>query len=71
VSETIKVITGKSAKKRIDETLILEAKSLLRQTHMSIKEITYWLGFEDDSYFVKFFKHSEGMTPNAYRSNNP
>jgi AraC family transcriptional regulator, transcriptional activator of pobA len=71
LSESIKTITGKSAKKRIEEALIFEAKSLLRQTNMSIKEITYWLGFEDDSYFVKFFKQSESMTPNAYRLLNP
>jgi AraC family transcriptional regulator, transcriptional activator of pobA len=71
LSETIKTVTGKSAKKRIEEALIFEAKSLLRQTQMSIKEITYWLGFEDDSYFVKFFKQAENMTPNAYRLQNP
>jgi AraC family transcriptional regulator, transcriptional activator of pobA len=71
LSETIKSITGKSAKKRIEDALIFEAKSLLRQTQMSIKEITYWLGFEDDSYFVKFFKQAENMTPNAYRLQNP
>lgn len=71
LSETLKTITGKSAKKRIEDALIFEAKSLLRQTQMSVKEITYWLGFEDDSYFVKFFKQSEGMTPNVYRLRNP
>jgi AraC family transcriptional regulator, transcriptional activator of pobA len=71
LSETIKSITGKSAKKRIEDALIFEAKSLLRQTQMSIKEITYWLGFEDDSYFVKFFKKAENFTPNAYRLQNP
>jgi AraC-like DNA-binding protein len=71
LSETIKSVTGKSAKKRIEEALIFEAKSLLRQTQMSIKEITYWLGFEDDSYFVKFFKQAENITPNAYRLQNP
>jgi AraC family transcriptional activator of pobA len=71
LSESIKMVTGKSAKKRIEEALIFEAKSLLRQTNMSIKEITYWLGFEDDSYFVRFFKQAEGITPNAYRLLNP
>jgi AraC family transcriptional regulator, transcriptional activator of pobA len=68
LSETIKTLTGKSAKKRIDDILMLEAKSLLKQTDMSIKEITYWLGFDDPSYFVKFFKQAEGVTPNVYRS---
>jgi AraC family transcriptional regulator, transcriptional activator of pobA len=67
MSEAIKEATGKSAKKRIDELLLLEAKSLLKQTNMTIKEVTYWLGFDDPSYFIKFFKQSEGMTPLAYK----
>jgi AraC-like DNA-binding protein len=67
LSETIKTMTGKSAKKRIEDMLLLEAKSLLKQTDMSIKEITYWLGFEDPSYFVKFFKNAAGVTPLGYR----
>jgi AraC family transcriptional regulator, transcriptional activator of pobA len=71
LSETIKTATGKSAKKRIEDVLIMEAKCLLKQTDMTIKEITYWLGFEDPSYFIKFFKNAENSTPNAYRINNP
>jgi AraC family transcriptional regulator, transcriptional activator of pobA len=67
LSETIKAATGKSAKKRIEDMLMMEAKCLLKQTDMTIKEITYWLGFEDPSYFIKFFKNSENVTPNAYR----
>jgi AraC family transcriptional regulator, transcriptional activator of pobA len=71
LSETIKAATGKSAKKRIEDMLFIEAKCLLKQTNMTIKEITYWLGFEDPSYFIKFFKNLEQLTPNAYRSKNP
>ena len=66
-SESIKVATGKPAKKRIEAMLLLEAKSLLKQTTMSIKEVTYWLGFEDPSYFTKFFKNNVGLTPNEYK----
>jgi AraC family transcriptional regulator, transcriptional activator of pobA len=66
-SESIKSATGKSAKKRIETMLLLEAKSLLKQTTMSIKEVTYWLGFEDPSYFTKFFKNNVGLTPNEYK----
>jgi AraC family transcriptional regulator, transcriptional activator of pobA len=69
MSEVIKAYTGKSAKKRIDDILLIESKSLLKQTSMTIKEITYWLGFDDPSYFTKFFKQGEGVTPNAYRKN--
>jgi AraC family transcriptional regulator, transcriptional activator of pobA len=70
LSETIKSATGKPIKKHIEDILLLEAKSLLKQTDMTVKEITYWLGFEDPSYFVKFFKNAESITPNVYRNSS-
>jgi AraC family transcriptional regulator, transcriptional activator of pobA len=68
LSEVIKEETGKSPKSLIEQLLMQEAKSLLKQIEMNIKEISYWLGFDDPSYFTKAFKVSEGMTPNEYRA---
>jgi AraC family transcriptional regulator, transcriptional activator of pobA len=68
LSEILKNETGLSAKQVIDEFLMFEAKSLLKQTQMSIKEIVYWLGYEDASYFTKHFKNKEGIAPLAYRN---
>jgi AraC family transcriptional regulator, transcriptional activator of pobA len=68
LSEILKNETGHSAKQKIDEFIIFEAKSLLKQTQMSIKEIVYWLGYEDPSYFTKLFKSKEGITPLEYRN---
>jgi AraC family transcriptional regulator, transcriptional activator of pobA len=68
LSEILKTETGLSAKQVIDEFLMFEAKSLLKQTQMSIKEIVYWLGYEDPSYFTKHFKNKEGITPLDYRN---
>ena len=59
--------TGRSAKTLINEHIFFEARSLLRQTSMPVKEICHWLGFSDAAYFVKAFKKREGMTPQAYR----
>jgi len=59
--------TGKSAKTLINDHIFLEAKSLLRQTSMPVKEICHWLGFSDAAYFVRAFKRREGTTPQAYR----
>jgi AraC-like DNA-binding protein len=67
LSETVKEQTGKSAKKWIDEIVLFEAKSLLKQTAMSVKEIVYWLGYDDASYFNKVFRENEGVTPMVYR----
>lgn len=67
LSEVLVTETGKSAKRMIDEIIFLEAKSLLKQTTMSIKEICDWLGYADTSYFNKAFKKREGVTPLTYR----
>ncbi len=67
LSEVIKEETGKSPKNLLEQLLMQEAKSLLKQTEMNIKEISYWLGFDDPSYFTKAFKVSEGVLPNEYR----
>jgi AraC family transcriptional regulator, transcriptional activator of pobA len=68
LSEILKNETGRSAKQIIEEFLMFEAKSLLKQTQMSIKEIVFWLGYEDASYFTKYFKSKEGITPLNYRN---
>jgi AraC family transcriptional regulator, transcriptional activator of pobA len=67
LSEVTLSTTGKSAKELINEHIILEAKSLLKQTAMTVSEIAYWLGYEENSYFVRFFKKNTGKTPLAYR----
>lgn len=51
----------------INERITLEAKRLLRFSHMQIKEVGFALGFEDPSYFVKFFKRQTGMMPAQWR----
>lgn len=71
LGETVKKITGKSPKSWINEMLMNEAKSLLKQTQLSIKEISFQLGFEHASYFVKKFKKHENITPGDYRLYSP
>lgn len=67
LNKSIKAATGKPATKWIDETIILEAKYLLYQTTYSVSEIAMQVGHEDQSYFSRFFKKHEGMTPVQYR----
>ncbi|MBF9255157.1 helix-turn-helix domain-containing protein [Pontibacter sp. 172403-2] len=50
------------------ERLIVESKRLLLFSSLSVKEIAYQLGFEDASYFVRFFKRITGQTPTQLRS---
>ncbi len=67
LSEVLQVELGKPAKTFIDEYVMMEAKSLLKQTTFSIQEICYWLGFEDASHFTKSFKKATKLTPTEYR----
>jgi AraC family transcriptional regulator, transcriptional activator of pobA len=68
LSQVLLSETGKTAKTLILEHLLLEAKSLLRQTSMTVLEICNWLGYTDHSYFTKAFKKFEGCTPLEYRN---
>lgn len=49
---------------------LLEAKRLLKETSLSIREIAARLGCYDDGYFCRFFAHRTGMTPRRYREKN-
>ncbi|WP_212006202.1 helix-turn-helix domain-containing protein [Chitinophaga sp. HK235] len=51
----------------IRERLLLEAKRLLTLTDMDIKEIAFSLGFNDTSYFSRFFRKYTGQTPVNFR----
>jgi len=59
---------GKTATQFIQERVLLESKRLLYATDMHIKEISFFLQFEDVPYFNRFFKKQTQLTPLAYRS---
>ncbi len=58
---------GKSAGDIIRNRVLLEAKRLLVNSTQNINEIAWYLNFEDNSYFSKFFKKYEGITPDEFR----
>ena len=51
----------------IDNRIILESKRMLKYTGLRVTEIAYQLGFNDPSYFVKFFKKQTGCLPLEFR----
>lgn len=63
---TLKTI-GKTPKQVIDDRIVLEAKRLLTHTSQSIKQIGYYLGFEEPTNFIKYFRKHEGVTPIEFR----
>lgn len=51
----------------LNDIRILESKELLANTNYSLMEVSLSCGFEDQSYFTKVFKKSQGCTPKEYR----
>ena len=51
----------------IRQRRLLDAKRLLSHSEMSVSEIGYHLGFEDPSYFSRFFRRYERCAPAEFR----
>lgn len=62
-----KASVGKTVSDLITEQIILEAKRNLLATSNQIKEIADQLGFEDPSYFIRFFRKHTSFSPDAFR----
>jgi AraC family transcriptional regulator, transcriptional activator of pobA len=67
LSRACQNMLGRSAKKLIQERLHIEAKRRLLYTQESLEEIAADLGFNDPTYFSKFFKQLEGTSPRQFR----
>lgn len=64
------LISGQSVSEWIDNYVILEAKTLLKYSTMSIQEIAYYLNFPNQSFFGSYFKRNTGMSPSQYKAQN-
>jgi AraC family transcriptional activator of pobA len=62
-----KMLTGRSAFEITQERLLLEAKRRLVYIAAPVQCLAYDLGFEDPSYFNRFFKKRTGKTPARFR----
>ncbi|WP_029319082.1 helix-turn-helix domain-containing protein [Butyrivibrio sp. AE3004] len=56
-------VTGYIAKKRCQK-----AAELLRESSLPIQEISSFVGYPDNNYFVKVFKRIYSVSPSVYRS---
>lgn len=64
-----KATLGKTCSALIDEHIILEAKRYLLATSNQVTQIADHLGYEDVSYFIRFFKKQTGYSPESFRHN--
>lgn len=68
VYRIIKEKRGISTKELITQIKLKKAKELLKDTNLSIKQISDKLGFGSENYFNKFFKKQNGDPPGYYRT---
>ena len=65
----VKSVLGRTAKAVISERVVQEAKRLLKYSSEDIAELSYALGFDEPTHFIRFFKKMTSTTPKEYRSN--
>jgi len=69
LNKITKETVGKSCSQLINEQIVLEAKRNLLATTNQVNQIAFDLGFEDPSYFIRFFKKHTNHSPEAFRKN--
>lgn len=67
LANVIKRMTGKSAGSWLDEFVLLQAKTLLTTSRLTIQQIADHLGFKNQSHFGTFFRRATGICPKNYR----
>jgi len=64
----IKALTGYSSVEFIRMIRLVRAAEMLVETQLSVKEICYKTGFNNQSYFIKCFKEKYSVTPSEYHT---
>ncbi|WP_335458038.1 helix-turn-helix domain-containing protein [Neobacillus niacini] len=70
LSSLFKKEVGIPISEYIQQQRVDEAKKLLAITSYSISDISTWLNFNDQSYFIKVFKKYTGLTPRQFRNDH-
>ena len=67
LNKLVRTQTRHSAMDWVEISRINWAKCLLKDSDMSVGEISIAIGVDDPSYFTRFFRKSTGMTPSEFR----
>jgi AraC family transcriptional regulator, transcriptional activator of pobA len=67
LTEAVHDATGLAAGELIRERIVLEAKRFLIHTDDTLEAISTQLGFNNSSYFNRFFRRETGATPDGFR----
>lgn len=66
LNRIVKNCLNKTSSSLIQERVILEAKRMLMHSELNVTEISVALGFNESSYFIRFFKKKTGVTPMGF-----
>ncbi|MDD4434333.1 MAG: helix-turn-helix domain-containing protein, partial [Parabacteroides sp.] len=66
-SSITKEMINKNPVELITQCVLVESKTMLKSTSLSIQQISDALNFPNQSFFGKYFKRYSGMSPQQYR----
>ena len=67
LNKLVRTQTRHSAMDWVEISRVNWAKTLLKDSDMSVGDISIAIGVDDPSYFTRFFRKSTGMTPSEFR----
>src|SRR5688572_27545141 len=67
LNRAVKEVTGKTTTDHLNERIINEAKTLIKNTDWDISQVSYSLGYEYSTYFNNFFKKHTGAAPKTFK----
>jgi AraC-like DNA-binding protein len=67
LTRACKQACARSASALLQDRVLFEARKLLAETRMPVREVSRTLGFTSAAYFTRAFQHRTGMTPTAFR----
>ncbi|WP_226781078.1 helix-turn-helix transcriptional regulator [Oceaniglobus trochenteri] len=67
LSRSCKAASGRTASALLHDRVHYEARKMLRDTRLPIKDVALALGFRSAAYFTRAFQHQTGLTPSAFR----
>lgn len=67
LTRVCRATSGKGAHQILEDRILFEARRLLTETRLPIKDVANMLGFNSAGYFTRAFQKNEGTTPSAFR----
>lgn len=67
LTRVCKATCGKGAHQLLEDRILFEARRLLSETRLPIKDVAEMLGFNSAGYFTRAFQKTAGVTPSAFR----